>query len=135
MTTIGDIRTGIAATLKDFDLKTFRYPPDSPNPPCAYVDLLSVPEYHSTFNGAVHYQFIVRLLVSGLDAESGQAALDLLIDAEGDGSAVDAIEADQTLGGIVDSVMVESLRNKGIVVSPDADRRFFGAELLLDIYA
>jgi hypothetical protein len=80
------------------------------NPPAAVVE----PERGETHDASLEGQlwhFKVTVLVSANDLEAAQNALDAYLTPGGDGSVQDAIEADATLGAVVDDATVIGWRD------------------------
>lgn len=130
---VQSISTALAAALSEFRLHVYDYGPDAPLSPAAYI----YPEpvtYHADFDEDVTPTFIVRFLISSVVTKGGQEQLNALI-STGPGSAVTAIEADGTLGGVVSSVQVLGMREYGVVQLPDAATRYYSAELVVEVLA
>lgn len=127
---IASLRTALATSLAGLSINAYAYAPDSPNSPAAFI----YPEpftYHRTFGNQFDITFVVRFLVQA-NAQSGQNFLDALISQTGTGSAIAALEADATLGGLATSVEVTDLRNYGVLSMPD-NSRFLSAEILVSV--
>jgi hypothetical protein len=90
-------------------LNYFGYTPDSVSPPCffpAEVELDRTAAGNRTFGAIRGYDVKCRILTSRADDLTGQALLDAYLSEGTTDNVVDAIEADQTLGGIAKSVFV-----------------------------
>lgn len=127
---IANVRSALAGALADaLDIHSYNYVPDTPLSPAAFVYPESY-QHPPVFGAGADPIFIVRLLVSSTASENGQDQIDTLISTSGDGSAVVAIEADNTLGGVVNGCQVTDLRNYGVVTLGDG-ARYFSAELVV----
>ncbi len=131
------ISTALVDALADLEIGAYDYAPDVPGvSPAAYVYPAPF-TYDATFPDAsqAHHDdvdFIVRFLVSSQITSAGQAALNALISDEGAGSAVRALSADPTLGGVVNSLHVTDMRNYGVITF-GAGTRYYSAELVVNI--
>lgn len=89
--------------------------PDQVTPPIAIVGVPPIPEYRTTFGrGIWSVDPTVTILVSAALDKYGQQKLASYADVHGSTSIPAAIEADRTLGGIVDECYVSSFRPLGI---------------------
>jgi hypothetical protein len=112
---IGAVRVGLAAALETCtDVKrTFAYVVDRiPEYPAAYVGAPEPIVYGGRFvRGASEVQFPLVFVTGRIDAEASQEVLDRLMSQEtvqGEYISVkDALEADRTLGGACDTLVVE----------------------------
>ena len=132
--TIADLRGALADALTvALDINAYAYAPDAPLSPAAFI----YPEpfsYHPTFTPSqFDITFVIRFLVASTNMESGQNLLDDFISQTGSGSAVVALEADPTLGGLTTSIEVTDLRNYGVLTLPDSGTRYLSAELLVQV--
>lgn len=130
---IGNVRAALAGALTDaLGIQAYDYVPDSIHGTGAYVypDAFA---YHADFDNDTNPDFIVRLLVSSVATRGGQQELDTLISTSGTGSVIAAIEADDTLGGVISSCKVAALRNYGVLTLPDGVR-YFSAELVIEVF-
>lgn len=96
-------------------LRTKDHSPGEISPPCAIVAVPPVPTYHGTFGGA---KFPIRPTITVLTGNTldrvGQHKLAGYANPTGETSIKAAIEADKTLGGIVDDCFVVSFRPLGL---------------------
>lgn len=108
MAELRDIRKALAASLEGtVEGQISAYMLASPTPPCAYV-FPDETEYHQAFdNGAENWGLVVRVLVSDVFDQGSQETLDQYLASDGPLSVKAALEADDELGGIVSSLMVE----------------------------
>ena len=100
-----DVADGLADALETIvGLRVYPFPPDSVQPPAAVIEWPSV-TYQPTYGGATRADatYKVLVVVSRAWDRAAFAALSPYLD--GDGIKA-AIEVDDTLGGVVDSVEV-----------------------------
>lgn len=126
------VATAIIESLANLDLHGYDYGPDSPTLNAVYVYPDDNPQWHDTFTGEDTQGFVVRFLIGSTFDQGGQAQLNALL-SQGDGSASAAIEDDDTLGGVVQSIQVTQMRNYGVLTLPDATR-CYSAELVCDVF-
>lgn len=108
---VADIAAAIETALETIPgLNTFAYLPDTFTPPAALVEIDTV-EYHGAFKGGdVTHTFTVFLIVSRVSDRGAALALSSFMSQPGTNSPLSisgAIEADQTLGGVVSTSYVE----------------------------
>lgn len=114
--TIVQIMQGIEGRLSTIDgLRVAAISPDQINPPQAVVGVPVIDSYHQTMGrGRIHLAPTVTVLVSaGLD-RVGQQRLAGYANPTGGQSIVAAVEADKTLGGVVEDCIVVSFRPLGL---------------------
>lgn len=96
-------------------LRTTEYTPDQINPPHAIVGVPAIPEYRTTFGrGVFTLEPTITVLVSAVLDKRGQLKLASYANVTGASSIPAAIEADRTLGGVVDECWVLSFRPLGL---------------------
>lgn len=107
MATLDQLRSGLKARLATISgLRAYATMPPKPEAPAAAV-LPRSWRYHDTFDDKMRWEFEVHIYVSpGQDLNRAQTAFDAYISPTGTNSVKAAIEADPTLGGIADYVMV-----------------------------
>jgi hypothetical protein len=112
-------------------LRAFDYQPDQVNPPLAWPILDSV-EYHGAMgSGLITYQFRVPVIVGRASEKTAQKRLDEYVSF--DNGIRSALEADLTLGGVAQSLIVESA---GKFNSLDAnDTTYLMVEFRVIVYA
>lgn len=103
--------TEISEALKDSltripGVRVYDYLPDQINPPVGYVGIQQV-DYHGAFRGGnpVH-TYTVTVIVGRVSDRSSQRALDEFLAYDGTRSVRAAIESDQTLNGVVQTLLV-----------------------------
>lgn len=134
MATLAQIRTGIATAAGAVaGLNAHDIVPDAVNAPAAVVYGPEI-DYDSTMaRGSDDYRFWLIVLVSRTNERTGQEELDSYISPSGTKSLKVAIEADPSLGGVVDFVRVKSVREYG---EHEANGlQFFGAAIEIEVTA
>ena len=111
MATVSEVKAAIAAKLGTISgLRSYDRQPDQVNVPMAFPSLRSV-EYHGAMgNGLVTQTYDITVIVGRAAERSAERLLDTYL-SFGSGGVRYALEADRTLGGTVDSSIVESVGN------------------------
>ena len=93
-------------------LRAFDYQPDQVNPPFAFPTLNEI-RYHQTGmgSGGVVMDFTITIVVGRASERTAQDELDKYTAFSGAQSVRAAIEADRTLGGVCDDLIVGSSSN------------------------
>lgn len=114
--TIEQIMDGIETRLATIpNLRTRNVSPDQIVPPCAWVGVPPIPSYHATFgSGRMTLAPTVIVAVSASLDRVGQMRLAGYANPTGATSIKAAIEADKTLGGVVDDCIVVSFQPTGL---------------------
>lgn len=112
MTTTADIAVGLAAAITDHTgLRAFDYLPAAPPTPCAVVGVDLI-RFHDTAQlGNPTHRMVVTVLVRQTSDRAAQQTLYAHMAPSGQLSIREAIEADTTLNGVVDTLVVEEVRN------------------------
>lgn len=107
MSTITEISDAIKNSLTVIPgLRVYDYLPDQINPPLAYVGIQQV-NYHGAFRGGNPVTtYTVVVVVGRVNERTSQRALDEFLAYDGDRSIRAAIEADPTLDGVIQSLIV-----------------------------
>lgn len=134
--TITQVRDGIRTRLATISgLETFaRTPGGNVTPPLAVVYPAGAQflNYGSAMDGSSDdAAFVVKVAVAGTESEDAETALDAYLAHSGAQSVFAAIEAGQTLGGIVAFARVESVSAYGDIVI--GGQPYFGAEILVSV--
>ncbi|HEY7821977.1 MAG TPA: hypothetical protein VIG24_04045 [Acidimicrobiia bacterium] len=110
MATVSEIRQALADKAANvYGLRTVAYQPDAPRPPVAFV-MLDRSEYDLNANrGADTFFFVITVIVGRADDRAAQKNLDQYL--VGSDSVKKAIEADRTLGGVVNTCRMTEARN------------------------
>lgn len=114
--TIEQVMLGIETRLKTISgLRVTEYAADQINPPHAIVGVPPIPEYRTTMGrGYFTIEPTVTVLVSAALDRAGQLKLASYANVTGASSIPAAIEADRTLGGVVDECWVLSFEPLGM---------------------
>lgn len=128
------IFAGLAAAASTVDgLGCHAFAPDSIAEPAFFPAEVDI-AYNRTMRDGSHGTVITcRLLVSRADDLSGYAAVGGYLSSSGATSVRAAIEADPTLGGTVDWVVVLTGRMPGLI--EHAGTAYIGAELMVEVDA
>jgi hypothetical protein len=92
-------------------LRAYDYQPDQVNPPFAFATLEEITYHGAMGSGNVVNQFTVTVVVQRSSERAAQDKLDGFVAYDGAQSVRRAIEADRTLGGIVQDLICTSARN------------------------
>lgn len=107
--TVSQVAAGLQARLATITgLRTFNYQPEQENPPFGYPQLNSI-NYHRAYSGGdVVMDWTVYVVVGRWLDRTAHAALDDYLSYSGAKSVRAAIEADPTLGGVCQTLIVRS---------------------------
>lgn len=107
--TVSQVATGLQTRLATISgLRTFNYQPEQENPPFAYPQINSI-NYHRAYQGGdVVMDWTVYVIVGRWLDRTAHAALDDYLSYSGSKSVRAAIEADPTLGGVCQTLIVRS---------------------------
>jgi hypothetical protein len=134
--TLTEIREGVADRLRTIPgLQASARMLTNPHLPVAYVipgDL----DFHQTMgdDGHTDWHIIVELQVGTVSDIGAQDNLDALISESGEQSVKAAIEAEPTLGGKVDDLIVQGVRDYGLFARAQGDA-VLGARVLVWVLA
>jgi hypothetical protein len=92
-------------------LRAYDYQPDQVNPPFAFATLEEITYHGAMGSGNVVNQFTVTVVVQRSSERAAQDKLDGFVAYDGAQSVRRAIEADRTLGGVVQDLICTSARN------------------------
>lgn len=107
MSTVTEISDALKNALTVIPgLRVYDYLPDQINPPVGYVGIQSV-NYHGAFRGGnpVH-TYTITIVVGRVSERASQRALDDFLAYDGDRSVRAALEADPTLQGFIQTLVV-----------------------------
>lgn len=109
--TVSEVEDAVVAQLKAFtNLRGWSYLPDNFTPPCAVVGVDEI-TYHGSFTGMggsdVPHVVTILVIVARPSERSGQNAIDDYRSYSGEKSVRAALETDQTLGGVVQTSVVQ----------------------------
>jgi len=120
--TVSQVADGIKVRLATVSgLRTFSYQPEQLNPPVAFPVLESV-EYHRAFGGGdVQMRWQIFVIVGRYLDRVAHSNLDGFLSYSGATSLRAAIEGDQTLGGVVNTLVLDSGLSIGSLTVAEAD--------------
>jgi hypothetical protein len=133
--TISQVKDGLKTRIETISgLRAFDYQPDQVNPPFAFPTLDTI-TYHQTgmASGGVVMNFTITLVVNRAVERTAQDALDQYMSFSGAQSLRAAIEADRTLGGVCDDLIVTNAEN---LTNIDAnDTLYLAVDFKVTVYA
>ena len=105
--TVSQLRTGLSTAMSTLlGVRTYDTIPDAPVAPAAIIELRAI-GYDSTFaRGSDDYTFNVLFISGRADDRTAQSRLEGWLAGHGTGSVKQAVETDETLGGICSAVRV-----------------------------
>ena len=120
--TVSQVATGLATNLATIaGLRTSAFQPEQLNPPFAFPTLNRI-EYHKAFGGGdVVMDWTVNVIVGRYVDRNAFATLDGFLSYSGATSVRAAIEADKTLGGVCQTLVLPSGANITSLSSADAE--------------
>jgi len=129
---VSQIRTALANALSSVNgLRSSATIPDNPRPPIAVIIPTRI-EYDLNANrGADQYVFTITLMVGRADDRAAQNTLDGFI--VGSNSVKSAVEADRTLGGVVNTCRVTQMVNYSSVSV--GETVYLAAEFTVEVVA
>lgn len=135
---LSSVRTALALAIQTNvtstpPLRAMGYTPDSVDPPLAFVLPETIAFDQDFGRGCDRLDLTVRLIVSRADDLAGQALLDPYLNGSGAASVKRAVELDETLGGLVDTLQVVEARNYGGFEI--AGVAFYGVDFAVSIWA
>jgi hypothetical protein len=120
-TTLTQIKEGLQVRLATIPgLRSYAYQPDNLNAPFAWPMLDTITYNGAMRGGLITSTFTVSVVVGRSAERSAQAALDGFLSYEGATSVRAALEADRSLGGVVQNLLVESASNISTMDGNDA---------------
>jgi hypothetical protein len=134
MASISDIRTAMAANLATIPgLRVSSFVPDTPNPPIAVIEPVSIAYDTAMHRGLDNLTFTVSIMVGRQSDRTAQASLDAYCGSSGKYSVKTAIESDRTLGGNANDCRVTGLTSYGSVTI--GDTIYLAAEFSVTVYS
>lgn len=120
--TVSQVADGLKVRLATVSgLRTFSYQPEQLNPPVAFPVLESV-EYHRAFAGGnVQMRWQVFVIVGRYLDRVAHSNLDGYLSYDGATSLRAAIEGDKTLGGVAQTLILDSGMSIGSLSVAEAD--------------
>lgn len=131
MASLTEIREGVATRLQTISgLQASARMLANPTLPVAYVVPGEI-NYHAAMgNGHSDWNLLIELQVGAISEMGAQDKLDALISETGEQSVKAAIEAEPTLGGLVDDLIVQGVRDYGLFAKGDGTA-VLGARVLV----
>ena len=121
---VGAVGTALKTALATFTgLRTASIQPDQLNPPIAFPVLNSVSYHQSmgTTSALTLMEYTIFVIVGRYTDRTAHATLDSFLSPTGALSVRTALEADQTLGGVVSTLIVDQSTNISSVTSAEAE--------------
>lgn len=128
-----DVATAFKAALDGgVDAQVYDYLPDSPNYPaiCVVMDPGSMFPYDVT----APTTFVIWCMVGTVEEQGAQAKLDQWLSDDDNNSIVAILDANNTLDGVVSSVLPVGVRNWGIHPVREGGPRVLQAELVCNVW-
>jgi hypothetical protein len=114
-------------------LRAYDYQPDQVNPPFAFATLEEITYHGAMGAGNIVNRFSVTVVVQRASERSAQDKLDGYVAYDGTQSVRAALEADRTLGGVVQDLIVTGATN---ITNIDAnDTLYLTVDFQLIVYA
>ena len=120
--TVSQVTDGLKARLATVTgLRTFAYQPEQVNPPVAFPVLDSI-DYHRAFGGGdVQMRFTIIVIVGRYLDRVAHTNLDGFLSFSGATSLRAAIEGDKTLGGVANTLVMDSSLSIGSLAIAEAE--------------
>jgi hypothetical protein len=133
-TTISQITAAIAAKLSTISgLRVYEYTPDTVYPPVAYISINNI-DYHKAMNGGlIIYSVSINIVVGRVSERVAQEALDEYASFSGAKSVRAVLEADRTLGAVIDTLLLSS--SASVSATTIGDQDFLSLSFSLEVYA
>ncbi|HEY7823181.1 MAG TPA: hypothetical protein VIG24_10120 [Acidimicrobiia bacterium] len=134
MAALSDIRSAMGTALAAVpNLRVRELIPSLVTPPMAVVQPSSIEYDLNAQNGVNRYLFTVTVFVVKADDRAAQLRVDPFVAPTGSGSIKAALEADRTLGGVVNTLRVTDVNNYS---SADAnDVIYLAVDFQVEVYA
>jgi hypothetical protein len=132
--TVQEVADGLAEALRVVYVRAHSDVPDNITPPTAILMLDGVPTYHGAEQGGLPtYTMRVQTVVDNLNNRAAFNTLNAYLSYDGDKSLRAALEADRTLGGVCQTLIVERAENIGELAVGDV--RYLAADIIVTVYA
>jgi len=120
--TVSQVATGLKNRLATVSgLRAFDYQPEQLNPPVGFPVIESI-EYHAAMGGGdVQMRFNVFVIVGRYLDRVAHANLDAYLSYSGASSLRAALEGDRTLGGVAQTLIVDSATSISSLTVAEAD--------------
>lgn len=134
MATLAEIRPALAARLDLIaNLQTSAYLLANPTPPVAMVGGPDEIDWRREFGGTPTWRLPIVVYAGAANDLSAQKRLDLYLAPTGADSIRATVDADPTLGGIVDSIAVVATSGYRTYIL-EANALYLGAEFAVEIF-
>jgi len=132
--TVSQVNAAIATALSAISgLQVFDYQPDTVYPPIAYPAVNSI-EYHKAMQGGnIVYDMTVTIVCGRVNERVAQDQMDGYASYGGATSVRAALEADPSLGGVVDTSIVSRSASVGSMMQ--GEQNFLTLDFSLTVYA
>jgi hypothetical protein len=132
--TLAQIADGLETRLATITgLRVFDHIPDVFAPPCAFVMPENVQYWQGFAGGNAEHAYTVTVIVGRTSERASQKTLYAFMNYSGDTSIRAAIEADRTLGGVVQTLLVERSDNVRMISQGEAD--YLAADFSVRVHA
>jgi hypothetical protein len=132
--TISQINAALATKLSTITgLKGYDYEPDTVYPPIAFPSITSIDYHRAMAGGLIIYDITIRVVVGRVNERVAQDALDTYASYSGAGSVRAALEADTTLGGVVDTLIVRT--SASVASTAIGEQDFLSLDFQIQVYA
>lgn len=132
--TVTQIKQGIATALATIPgLRSYAVQPDNLNPPFAWPMLDTVTYNGAMRGGLITHVYTVTVVVGRAAERTAQNALDGYVSYDSATSIRAALEADKSLGGVVQNLLVESANN--ISTTEGNDTTYLMVDFRVVVYA
>lgn len=119
--TVTQVLDGLVASLQAIGVRAYPRPADITAAPCAFV-LLEAVDYQNAFQlGDPRMEFTVTVIASRTSDRNAYDRLSAAVSPTGPASIRAAIEADRTLGGVCQTLLVQRADNVRMVSQGDAE--------------
>lgn len=120
--TPSQVLAGLKARLATITgLRTFQFQPSQLNPPVAYPVINSINYHRAMRGGLVVYDCVVYVIVGRYTDDRANADLDGYLAFSGAKSIRAALEGDETLGGVAQSLTVNGSTDISAIQQSDAE--------------
>ena len=131
--TITEVKQGLATRLATITgLRAFAYQPDQLNAPIAFPTLDNIVYHRTMRNPMIEMTFTISVIVCKADSRAAQSQVDPYVSATGTFRVKQAIEADRTLGGKVDDLIVQSAGGYQVITAEDGD--YLAVDFTVTVY-
>lgn len=132
--TLTEVRNALKTVLETIDgLNVYAFPPGQVQVPAVVITPAdgAFLTYQTALGGAPNLALSITLFVQRGQERAGTEKLDAYIATSGPDSIYNAVEADQDLGGIVDSCIVVAASNHGTFTYGEV--QYFGCEFSVEV--